>query len=234
MVTFRPRSGGLEAYREKVRNTNRKAILNAARNLFLQSGFNRVCMADVAQQAQVSTATLYKYFRSKNDLFVSMVEQTYAEIAGTLTAKTENLPIEDILLGMGEELAATHYEGGLNALMRAVVTEVANNPQLGRDFLRLSSTLRQNFAINYLDKLVASGKLDIPDTSLAALQIRGAFKEIYIWPALLDPDYRPSAADLARLRAAIRLILRCYRPKSDHTAAICHKEKSDGSKKIGR
>lgn len=214
MATSRPRSGGLEAYREKVRNTNRKAILNAARNLFLQSGFNRVCMADVAQQAQVSTATLYKYFRSKNDLFVSMVEQTYAEIAGTLTAKTANLPIEDILLGMGEELATTHYEGGLNALMRAVITEVANNPQLGRDFLRLSSTLRQNFAINYLDKLVAAGKLDIPDTSLAALQIRGAFKEIYIWPALLDPDYRPSAADLARLRAAIRLILRCYQPKS--------------------
>ena len=47
-------------------------ILQVARQLYAQRGYERVSMADVAIAAGLSEGTLYNYFRDKNDLVVSV------------------------------------------------------------------------------------------------------------------------------------------------------------------
>jgi AcrR family transcriptional regulator len=54
--------------RERKKAATRKALADAALELFLQRGFDAVSVRDVAEAADVSTATLFKHFPSKEAL----------------------------------------------------------------------------------------------------------------------------------------------------------------------
>lgn len=54
----------------------RDAILRAATRVFAQRGFFNAQVADIARAAGVAAGTVYLYFRSKDDLLVSLFERT--------------------------------------------------------------------------------------------------------------------------------------------------------------
>jgi TetR/AcrR family transcriptional regulator, fatty acid metabolism regulator protein len=57
----------------------RDAILKAATRVFARNGFFQSQVADVARAAGVAAGTVYLYFRSKDDLLVSLFERTMRE-----------------------------------------------------------------------------------------------------------------------------------------------------------
>src|SRR5438067_6163293 len=54
----------------------RELILRAATDVFASRGFFNAQVADVARAAGVAAGTVYLYFRSKDDLLVSIFERT--------------------------------------------------------------------------------------------------------------------------------------------------------------
>jgi TetR/AcrR family fatty acid metabolism transcriptional regulator len=54
----------------------RDAILKAATRVFARNGFFQSQVADIARDAGVAAGTVYLYFRSKDDLLVSLFERT--------------------------------------------------------------------------------------------------------------------------------------------------------------
>src|SRR5215468_1042528 len=61
------------------RGDKRDAILRAAIRTFARNGFFGAQVADVARTAGVAAGTVYLYFRSKDDLLVSIFERTMRE-----------------------------------------------------------------------------------------------------------------------------------------------------------
>ena len=57
----------------------RRAILHAARDLFLQKGYAGTSMDEVAALAEVSKVTIYKHFDDKHNLFVAVVTDAIDE-----------------------------------------------------------------------------------------------------------------------------------------------------------
>jgi TetR/AcrR family transcriptional regulator, fatty acid metabolism regulator protein len=57
----------------------REAILKAATEVFARRGYFQSQVADVARAAGVAAGTVYLYFRSKDDLLVSIFERTMKE-----------------------------------------------------------------------------------------------------------------------------------------------------------
>ena len=53
---------------EKRRNEKKKAILQAALDLFNQYGFDRVTVTEIAEKAHVSKVSIYNFFESKDNL----------------------------------------------------------------------------------------------------------------------------------------------------------------------
>ncbi len=73
---------GMEDLHRKVRErqTHRKEILLAAEKVFAAKGFFPTTMSKIAQEAQFGTGTLYKYFKSKEDLYFTLIDEKTAEI----------------------------------------------------------------------------------------------------------------------------------------------------------
>lgn len=60
-------------------SSKRRQILDGARRLFLDLGFDGASMGEIARAAGVSKGTLYVYFADKNRLFEAIVEQESLE-----------------------------------------------------------------------------------------------------------------------------------------------------------
>lgn len=55
------------------RRARREAIRAAAVRVFADRGFNRATIEDIARRAEVSVGTIYLHYRSKEDLYVSLL-----------------------------------------------------------------------------------------------------------------------------------------------------------------
>ncbi len=62
----------------------RQEILAAAECLFSQNGFFKTSMADIAAASQFAIGTLYRFFKSKEEIYVSIVEAKLEELARLL------------------------------------------------------------------------------------------------------------------------------------------------------
>jgi Transcriptional regulator len=59
--------------REREKEQRRNDILKASEKLFLSRGYDDVSMNDIAQEVELSKATLYLYFDNKEELFFAIV-----------------------------------------------------------------------------------------------------------------------------------------------------------------
>jgi AcrR family transcriptional regulator len=66
--------------RERKKQRTRQLIAETARRLFVENGFDKVPVADVARVAEVSEATVFNYFPTKEDLVFQGMEAFEAEL----------------------------------------------------------------------------------------------------------------------------------------------------------
>jgi AcrR family transcriptional regulator len=76
---------GIAERRTRHRASLRREILDAARTLFIEEGYDRVSMRKVAQRIEYSPTTIYLHFKDKAELFNAVCEETF----GGLTRKLE-------------------------------------------------------------------------------------------------------------------------------------------------
>jgi AcrR family transcriptional regulator len=58
---------------------NRRFILRAAERIFVQKGYRLATVDDIAEEAQFSKATIYRYFESKSDIFYQIIFRSFEE-----------------------------------------------------------------------------------------------------------------------------------------------------------
>src|SRR5512147_2676030 len=66
----------------------RERILSAAERIFARHGFFAAKVSDVAKEAGVADGTIYLYFKSKDDLLISLFERRMQQVNDTLRAAT--------------------------------------------------------------------------------------------------------------------------------------------------
>ena len=70
--------------KEKEKLRHKEEILEAALSLFSSKGFHNVSMQDIASKSEFGVGTLYKYFRSKEQLFVELMKACIEKISQLL------------------------------------------------------------------------------------------------------------------------------------------------------
>lgn len=70
----------------------RERILTAAERIFARRGFFAAKVSDVAKEAGVADGTIYLYFKSKDDLLISLFERRMQQVNDTLRAAVAGIP----------------------------------------------------------------------------------------------------------------------------------------------
>ena len=150
----------------------REAILAAAAELFARRPYHEVQVCDVAKSAGVGKATLYRYFPSKEELYLHSFDEALARLEARLHAPPPaGAPPEEVLACK------------VRALLTTFVEQLPTLKVLGGDHSHLAEQGRQVFrrragriAAALRDVLEAGravGRFRAVDTEMAPLLIIG-------------------------------------------------------------
>lgn len=92
---------GSKQRREREKEALRQDILDAARELFVNEGYENVSMRRVAEKIEYSPTTIYLYFEDKASLLYAICEETFAKLAKRMEAigKESDDPLEVLRKG---------------------------------------------------------------------------------------------------------------------------------------
>lgn len=146
--------------RESRKQDRRHAIIEAARASFLEHGYAGTSMSGLLKTLGGSKATLWGYFRSKEELFAAVIEEVSllfrAEIQDVLVTEAD---LEQSLVAFCRTFLRKITSPDGQATWRLVVAESGRFPEVGRIFHEkaagpVQDTLRDFFALH-----VANGRL---------------------------------------------------------------------------
>lgn len=186
----------------------RDAIIEAATELFRETGYERSSMSAISERVGGSKATLYRYFESKEELFVAAmlraVEEQCQIVMDMLDASEPRIDV--VLQRFGEAYVAVMATPDVLAVTRAAVAEGShvavgarlyeNGPKRGWEGIRA-----------YLARLQDKGVIRLVDPGIAAGHLKGMLEAGIVEPLLygagcqIDPKTAVAAAVDAFLRA---------------------------------
>ena len=71
---------GIVERKEREREEMRKLILDGAQKLFLANGFEKVSIRNIADEIEYSPATIYLYYKDKNELLFALHQRGFAQM----------------------------------------------------------------------------------------------------------------------------------------------------------
>ncbi|MCQ8783611.1 TetR/AcrR family transcriptional regulator [Mangrovibrevibacter kandeliae] len=195
----------------------RRQILDGARDVFIQMGFDAASMNDVTRAAGVSKSTLYVYFRSKDELFHALIceeRERYFEEIEKMFADTDH-PVETLRL-YGERLARKLTSNAVVRANRAVIGVAERMPELGAMFYEQGPERAIGMLANYLETATADGKLAVDDPRQAAMQfielsMAGLFRRRLFGHIEAEPDHQEIVNTVG---SALRVFMAAYGPKT--------------------
>ncbi|MEK1868012.1 MAG: TetR/AcrR family transcriptional regulator [Ensifer adhaerens] len=207
-----------EAVSEEGKRSDRKrrAILAAATDVFLASGYLGTNMDEIAARAAVSKQTVYKHFETKEALFVEIVtsmtnaagdtvhnEMSEFEDGGDLAEYLCNYAVWQLTIVLTPRIMQ---------LRRLVIGEVGRFPELAKVLYERGPMRALSILASVFERLAARGLLTIDDPLLAASHFNWLIMSAPLNQAMLLGDGAiPDREELKRHAAAgVRVFLAAY------------------------
>ena len=192
-------------------SSKRRQILDGARKVFMDLGFDGASMGEIARAAGVSKGTLYVYFTDKCALFEAIVEEEALEKG---QVKVDLDPARDVattLADFGEAYIVMVCRPGGASAIRTVMAIAERMPDVGRRYYErvLDKTINRLQAC--LEAHVARGALRMDDCHLAASQFLLMCQASLFLPFIFQAAPAPSAERIRQVVAsAVRMFLAAY------------------------
>ena len=178
-------------------------IMDGARKVFLDQGFDGASVGDIVRASGVSKGTLYAYFSSKEKLFETLIfedRRRQAEQLFKLDANNADVRKELFDLGMRfmhlimTPLAISH--------LRTVIAVAPRFPEIGRAFYESGPHYGMQQVAKYLTIQMEAGRLAIEDAEGAAARFIDLCKSrlhmkllMNIEPALTDEEVEANVGE---------------------------------------
>ncbi len=152
-------------------SAKRRQILDGARAVFAEQGYERAAVDQIAARAGVSKATVYNHFQDKKALFVAAVVEACDDMRGGLDRFLEG-PVGDAEQGLrsiGEQVMTMSLSPSIVSLYRQTIAEAERMPELGRLVFERGTIALQEAVASHLRRWNDAGALRIDDPRSAAV-----------------------------------------------------------------
>ncbi len=193
------------------RRPKRGEVLDAAVEEILEKGYAGATLASIAERAQVSTATVFKHFRTKADIFGAIMRRVWGNEEDSLPPAPDAGAPGAGLAEIGRDYAQTITDPKIRQLFRVMIAEVPRFPELGQELYDKGKKPYLERLTAYLDAEIAAGTLEIPDVDLAVRHFLGMINDVLFWPHMLVIGIVETDADVERVVAsAVDTMLRAF------------------------
>lgn len=172
--------------------TKRDAVLQTAAQLFLEKGYGRTSLNDVAERLDITKPALYHYFRNKEEILLecyrwgaSLIEESLNQIARHMGTGLEK--VEAFIYSYANVMTVNFGrcvmrldEGDLSS---GALAEVRTYKR------KIDRRLR-----SFIQEGIDDGSITLCDPKIAAFSIAGAVNWICMW---YEPDGALSAEEIA-------------------------------------
>jgi AcrR family transcriptional regulator len=192
-------------------SAKRRQILDGARAVFMDLGFDGASMGVIARAAGVSKGTLYVYFADKNRLFEAIVEQESLEQGKAAFNFDPERDAITTLREFGQAYIQLLCRPGGGSAIRTVMAIAERMPDVGRRFYQRVLEHTINRLAEYLEARVKAGDLAIDDSILAATQFMQLCQASLFQPFIFQAKPAPSREQIAKVvDSAVRMFMATY------------------------
>ncbi|MCW5688378.1 MAG: TetR/AcrR family transcriptional regulator [Pseudolabrys sp.] len=194
-------------------SAKRRQILDGARKVFLDRGFDAASMMDIAKAAGVSKGTLYVYFKDKDDLFDGMVRgECVMQLDGVFDFDPNDHDVEAVLLRRGKAFVKALGNPQRLSSWRTVIAVAERMPEVGRKLYESGPARGVASLAAYLKAQTDAGILAIDDHEIAAAQFIETCHATMLKPMLFNFGPPPTEERIAYVVGiAVRTFMAAYK-----------------------
>jgi len=195
-------------------SSKRRQILDGARKVFMDLGFDGASMGEIARAAGVSKGTLYVYFADKSRLFEAIVEEEKLEQGKLAFNFDPERDVTTTLMEFGDAYIQVLCRPGGGSAIRTVMAIAERMPDVGKRFYDNVIAVTIGRLADYLEARAALGDVAIDDFHLASAQFMQMCQATLFQPFIFQAAPTPSAERIEEVIAsATRMFLAAYGTK---------------------
>ncbi len=192
----------------------RERIHQAAQILFMRHGFEGASMDAIAEEAQVSKPTLYRYYRNKEALFVAVLEQLALHhpdarelLAFQDTPMDSLASLEHALTLWAQMTLVNLMQPTYLGLLRLLIAEIPRFPTLGTLFVQAVPQQGGRFLMALLERAQAHGIIACDDPEAAVRLFVGSLLTYVLGDGLLAADGVPHVPSPERVATLAHMLV---------------------------
>ncbi|OLC36880.1 MAG: hypothetical protein AUG08_11765 [Acidobacteria bacterium 13_1_20CM_2_55_15] len=163
-----------------MKHDRRQQIIATAMELFGKKGFRGTTTRDLATEADVNEAIIFRHFKTKEELYTAIIEQKAGE-RDSYHEELERLATvgddEQFLEAVGRTFLEKHETD--TTFMRLLLFSALEGHQLSDMFV--SSMAERHPIANYIKRRIGDGAFRQVDPQLAARALMGMFASFIMW-----------------------------------------------------
>jgi Transcriptional regulator len=123
---------------DRLPEDKRMRVLYSAKKAFAESGFTGANVNDIAKDAGISVGALYKYFRSKDDIFLAIIDASRDQLEGM---------IDQVLK------SEKSFLGRVEALLRLAISSSQDDPDIVRIYIACTTQELKSLAVELTSRI---------------------------------------------------------------------------------
>jgi TetR/AcrR family transcriptional repressor of mexJK operon len=189
-------------------------LLDGARAVILARGFEGASVDEIAREAGISKATMYRYYPDKAALFAAVMQRDCARESGPLFGLCpDGRPLEAVLADVGARYMTFVISPDAQSVFRTAVHESERFPEIGQAFYASALDRGRVWLAAVLADAAARGEIAVDDVDLAAHRFLTLCKAEVFFKRLFGIVEGYSDAEItARAADAAKAFMRMYRP----------------------
>ena len=181
------------------RARTRAALLEAARALIREKGYERTTMEDVARRAGMTGGALYGNFKNRDELFIALGQTYWAPIKPKIRPGSS---FADKMRAMAEATIAAIPERRVGVVGRLTGMAYALSHEALRAQVREATAASYGWGAGWLRSVADDGQLPMPAETLVV--VIHAMTEGLVFQRLMTPDLVPDEVFYAAFAALAR------------------------------
>ncbi len=171
----------------------RAAFLKAAREVFLEFGYEAANMAEIVRRAGGSLSTLYAQFGGKKGLFEAMIDSRVNELTEQMHLElAAHAPLAEGLRRIGEVSLDRQLDPDSIDVLRLMIAQAKKFPDMAEQWSKRGPEAVRKALATYLEDRAKAGEIQIANYEVAAATFFDLLRSRLQIRSLLMPGYVPS------------------------------------------